>query len=133
MTYFDTSVLVGVLLQTHPKHRECFAVFEQTRERMTCAHALAEVFSTLTAAYKVPNDIAAELTLGLPEKLKVEPLSLRVYEVAIAEARQRGVMGGGIYDSLHATHARQHGARRVITRNPGNFQHVAPDLEIIVP
>ena len=133
MTYFDTSVLVGVLLQSHPNHKECFAIFEQTRERMTSGHALAEVFSTLTAFYKVPNAVAAELTLGLPERLEVEPLSLRDYETAIAEARQRGVMGGGIYDSLHATYARHRSARRVITRNPGNFQHVAPDLEIIVP
>jgi predicted nucleic acid-binding protein len=133
MTYFDTSVLVGVLLQTHPNHKECFAIFEHTRERMTCAHTLAEVFSTLTAAYKVPNDVAAELTLGLPEKLAVESLSLREYETAIAEARQRGVMGGGIYDSLHATYARHRSARRIITRNPGNFQHVAPDMEIVIP
>ncbi|MGO8764520.1 MAG: type II toxin-antitoxin system VapC family toxin [Limisphaerales bacterium] len=133
MTYFDTSVLVGALLQTHPNHKECLAIFEQTRERITCAHALAEVFSTLTAHYKVPNEAAAEITLSLLGKLTVEPLSLRDYETAIAEARQRGVMGGGIYDSLHATYARHHSTRRVITRNPGNFHHVAPDMEIVVP
>jgi predicted nucleic acid-binding protein len=133
MTYFDTSVLVGVLLQTHPNHKECFAVFEKSRDRVTCAHALAEVFSTLTAHYKVPNDVAAELTLGLPEKLDVEALSLSDYETAIAESRQRGVMGGGIYDSLHATYSRRNSARRVVTRNPSNFQHVAPDLEIVIP
>jgi predicted nucleic acid-binding protein len=133
MTYFDTSVLVGALLQTHPNHDECHAIFEGTRERIACAHALAEVFSTLTSHYKVPNNVAAELTLGLLEKLDVKPLSLHEYETAITEARQRGVMGGGIYDSLHATYARHHSARRVITRNPGNFRHVAPDLEIVVP
>ena len=133
MTFFDTSALVGVLLQSHPRHRECFALFEKTRERITCAHALAEVFSTLTGFYKVSNDVAAELTLGLLEKIKVEPLTLRDYETAIAGARQRGVMGGGIYDSLHATCARHHSARRIITRNPGNFDHVAPDMEIVVP
>jgi predicted nucleic acid-binding protein len=133
MTYFDTSVLVGVLLQTHPQHKECYAVFERTRDRMTSAHALAEVFSTLSAFYKIPNDIAAELTLWLPERLKVEPLSLADYETAIGETRQRGVMGGGIYDSLHATFARRRSAGRIITRNPGHFEHVAPDLEIVVP
>lgn len=133
MTYFDTSVLVGVLLQSHPQHKECFTVFELTRERVTCAHALAEVFSTLTAFYKIPNDIAAELTLGLTARLKVEPLSLADYEAAIGEARKRGVMGGGIYDSLHATFARRRSARRIVTHNPGHFQHVAPDLEIVIP
>jgi predicted nucleic acid-binding protein len=133
MTYFDTSVLVAVLLQSHPNHKNCFAVFEATRQRINCGHALAEVFSTLTAFYKVPNKVAAELVLSLPERLDVEPLALCDYETAIAEARQRGVMGGSIYDSLHATYARRRGARRVMTRNPGNFQHVAPDMEIIVP
>ena len=133
MTYFDTSVLVGVLLQTHPNHKECFGFFEHTRERMTSAHALAEAFSTLTASYKIPNYIAAELILGLPVRLAVEPLSMDDYEMAIAESQQRGVMGGGIYDALHAAFARRHSARRIVTRNPGNFQHVAPDLEIVIP
>jgi predicted nucleic acid-binding protein len=133
MTFFDTSALVGMLLQSHPRHKECFSLFEGTRGRITNSHALAEVFSTLTGFYKVPNDAAAELTLGLLEKLDIEPLSLRDYETALTEARQRGVMGGGIYDALHATYARHHSAPRIITRNPGNFDHVAPDLEIVVP
>ena len=133
MTYLDTSVLVGAVLQAHPEHKACLAAFEQTRDRITCAHALAESFSTLTAFYKVPNDVAAELTLGLQESVTVGALSLRDYETAISEAKQRGIMGGGIYDSLHATYARRLSARRVLTRNPGNFKHVAPELEIVIP
>lgn len=133
MTFFDTSALVGALLVSHPSHKECFALFEGTRARITDAHALAEVFSALTGSYKVPNDVATELTLGLLERLEIEPLSMRDYETAMAEARQRGVMGGGIYDSLHATYARHHAARRIITRDPGNFGHVAPDMEVVVP
>lgn len=133
MTYLDTSVLVGAVLQAHPQHKDCLAAYEQSRGRITCAHALAESFSTLTAFYKVPNDVAAELTLGLQKSVTVGALSLRDYETAISEARQRGVMGGGIYDSLHATYARRLSAKRVITRNPGNFKHVAPELEIVIP
>ena len=133
MTYLDTSLLVGVVLQDHPQHTDCLGLFEQTRERITCAHALAETFSTLTAFYKVPNDVAAELTLGLRDTVAVGVLTVRDYETAISEARQRGVMGGGIYDALHATYARRLSAKRVITRNPGNFKHVAPELEVVVP
>jgi len=55
------------------------------------------------------------------------------YETAITEARARGVMGGGIYDSLHATFARRKGAKRIVTRNPAHFTHAAPDLEILAP
>jgi predicted nucleic acid-binding protein len=133
MTFFDTSALVGALLQSHPRHKECYSLLEGARIRITNAHALAEVFSTLTGFYKVPNDAATELTLGLIEKLEVGPLTLSDYETTITETRQRGVMGGGIYDSLHATFARRKSANRIVTRNPGNFQHVAPDMEIVVP
>jgi hypothetical protein len=100
---------------------------------MTDAHALAETFATLTGFYKVPTEAAAELTLGLKALVSVEGLSLSDYTTAIAEARQRGIMGGGIYDSLHATFARRKGAQRVITRNPGHFTHAAPELEVVVP
>jgi len=55
------------------------------------------------------------------------------YEQTITEARRRGVMGGGIYDSLHATFARRKGTKRIVTRNPSHFAHVAPDLEILTP
>ena len=53
------------------------------------------------------------------------------YETAIREARSRGIMGGGIYDSLHATFARRKQAVQIVTRNPAHFQHVAPDIEIL--
>ena len=133
MTYFDTSALVAALLESHPQHKSCLAVFEREHRRVTCAHTLAETFSTLTAFYKVPNDVAAELTLGLKRRVAVSALALEDYEMALTEARRRGVMGGGIYDSLHATYARRLGASAVVTRNPGNFKHVAPELEIVVP
>ena len=133
MTYFDTSALVGALLEAHPQHKPCLKAFEQERDPVTCGHTLAETFSTLTAFFKVPNDVAAELTLSLKNRVTVSALTLGDYETALTEARERGVMGGGIYDALHATYARRLGAARVITRNPGNFKHVAPELEIVVP
>lgn len=133
MTYFDTSALVASLLGSHPQHKPCLAAFEREHNRVTCAHTLAETFSTLTAFYKVPNDVAAELTLGLKNRVTISALTLEDYETALTEARQRGVMGGGIYDSLHATYARRLGATRIITRNPSDFKHVAPELEIVIP
>jgi hypothetical protein len=42
-------------------------------------------------------------------------------------------MGGGIYDSLHATFARRKQAVQIVMRNPSHFQHVAPDIEILTP
>jgi predicted nucleic acid-binding protein len=132
MTFLDTGIMVGAVLKSHPEHLACLAAFESARP-FTNAHAIAETFATLTGFYKVPADAATDLTLGLRDSLLVEALSLADYETAIREARSRGVMGGGIYDSLHATFARRKKATRIVTRNPSHFQHVAPDIEILTP
>ncbi|MBL9173972.1 MAG: PIN domain-containing protein [Verrucomicrobiales bacterium] len=133
MTFLDTGILVGVVLERHPEHTACLEALEESEAPFTDAHALAETFSTLTGFYKIPVEAATELTLALKSNLSVEPLSWTDYETAIREARRRGVMGGGIYDSLHATFARRKGARRIVTRNPSHFAHTAPDLEIYTP
>lgn len=63
----------------------------------------------------------------------VETMTMEDYETVIREARSRGVLGGGIYDSLHATFARRKKAVQIVTRNPSHFQHVAPDIAILTP
>ena len=133
MTFLDTSELVGAVLERHPEHAACLRALEECADAISDAQALAETFATLTGFYRVPAEAAAELTLGLRERVRVEALALADYATAISEARQRGVMGGGIYDSLHATFARRKRAKRVITRNPGHFAHAAPELEIVAP
>jgi predicted nucleic acid-binding protein len=133
MTFLDTGILVGALLASHPQHKSCLAALEDSSDPFTDARAVAEAFSTLTGFYKVPTEVATELTLGLRDIIEVEALSLADYETSIREARSRGVMGGGIYDSLHATFARRKKAKRIVTRNPSHFEHMAPDIEILTP
>ena len=133
MTFLDTGIMVGAVLKSHPEHEVCLAALEDSTRPFTNAHALAETFATLTGFYKVPTDAAAELTLSLQDSVAVEALVLADYETAMREARSRGVMGGGIYDSLHATFARRKTAVQIVTRNPSHFQHVAPDIEILTP
>lgn len=133
MTFLDTGILVGALLESHTEHTICREALTSSRQPFTNAHALAETFSTLTGFYKVPISAATELTLSLEAMLNVEGIALSDYRTAVQEARSRGVMGGGIYDSLHATFARRKKATQIITRNPSHFQHVAPDIEILTP
>jgi predicted nucleic acid-binding protein len=122
MTFVDTGIMVGALLKSHPEHMVCLAAVEDSEQPFTNAHAIAETFATLTGFYKVPTEAATELTLSLVD-----------YKTAIREARSRGVMGGGIYDSLHATFARRKKAVQIVTRNPSHFHHVAPDIKILTP
>ena len=133
MTFLDTGILVGLLLENHPEHEACVEALEKSDKPFTNAHTLAETFATLTGFYKVPVRDAADLTLSLRENLSIQALLLRDYETAIKESPGRGVMGGGIYDSLHATFARRLGAQRIVTRNPSHFAHAAPDIEILSP
>jgi predicted nucleic acid-binding protein len=133
MTFLDTGILVGLLLEKHPEHKACVAALEQFSECFTNFHALAETFATLTGFYKVPTDAAIELTLGLKERVRVKAIDVSDYETAIREARSRGIMGAGIYDSLHATFARREGAKRIVTRNPSHFAHASPEVEILTP
>ena len=132
MTFLDTGILVGALLKSHPEHAACLSAFDLA-SLFTNSHALAETFVTLTGFYKVPVAAATELTLSLKQALRVEPLTLQDYETALREARSRGVMGGAIYDSLHATFARRKKATSIVTRNPSHLQHVAPDIQILTP
>lgn len=133
MTFLDTGIIVGAVLESHPEHMACLSALEDSEQPFSNAHALAETFATLTGFYKVPTEAAAELTLGLRTSIEVEPLALADYEASIREARSRGVMGGGIYDSLHASFARRKRAFQIVTRNPSHFHHVAPDIEILTP
>ena len=107
MTFLDTGILVGAVLENHPEHERCLAAFVQYRNCFSDAQALAETFATLTGFYKVPAEIATELTLDLRQRLMIQVFTLSDYETAITEAERRGVMGGGIYDSLHATLVRR--------------------------
>ena len=65
MTFLDTSALVGALLEKHPQHAACLRALQAAANPVSDAHALAETFATLTGFYKVPTDVATELTLSL--------------------------------------------------------------------
>jgi len=123
MPLVDTGILVGALLENHPEHQQCRAALEQFSDCFTDAHALAETFATLTGFYKVPTSAATELTLGLKQSINIHHLTLEDYETVLREARSRGMMGGGVYDALHATFARRERAVRIVTRNPSHFEH----------
>lgn len=65
MTFLDTGILVGAILQAHPGHEACRDGFKISFRPFTNAHTLAETLATLTGFYKVPTPAATELTLGL--------------------------------------------------------------------
>lgn len=43
MTFLDTGILVGVLLEKHPEHAQCRAALEESEAPFTDAHSLASL------------------------------------------------------------------------------------------
>jgi hypothetical protein len=67
-------------------------------------------------------------TFDEPNRAQVVTPSLRS-QIVTSKPGRGGRRYVPIYDALHATFARRKGATRIITRNPSQFAHAAPDLE----
>ena len=52
MTFLDTGILVGAILEAHPEHVACLSALEDSERPFTNGHALAETFATLTGFYR---------------------------------------------------------------------------------
>jgi predicted nucleic acid-binding protein len=53
MTFLDTDILVGALLEKHPEHPHCLVALEQCADCFTDAHALAEMFALRKRATQI--------------------------------------------------------------------------------
>lgn len=131
MNYLDTSVLVPALAERHPNHAICLPLLNS--QSLTCTHSLAESFAVLTAIFKYPNHVVSEALTDLTRIIAIQELARDIYLSVLAGARARGVIGGLVYDAIHAEAARAAKVDKVCTYNVSNFQHVAPDLLIVAP
>jgi predicted nucleic acid-binding protein len=130
--FLDTSVLVEACLSQSPKFAAADALVNSS-EAFTSAHALAEVYATLSGDPRLriaPAD-AAQMVEGLATALSVSALSVADYRQLISSAPAKGIRGGSIYDAIHAHAARRQGCREIRTLNTAHFKHVAPDLGVL--
>lgn len=127
VTFWDTSALVAAT--TRPELRGRLAAGGVTR-----AHALAELFSTLTGGwmesdgrrYKLGPDAAAATARAYAAKLRVVELDGGEVLEALAAAKALGVTGGRIYDHLHATAAVREQATELLTTDRNDFTGLLP-------
>jgi predicted nucleic acid-binding protein len=130
--YLDTSVIVPALWDRHPNFAHC-NLLTNSPNVATSAHALAEAFKVLTGAYKLTNAFATTVLTDLTRAIHIEALSLDDYLDALSRTETQGIIGGAIYDSIHAAVARRLRVDRVLTYNLSDFRRVAPDLNIATP
>ena len=130
MNYLDTGVLISAIYLRDSNQEKCSALLP---EGITSTHALAEAFSALTGQYRIKNDMVSEALLSLRNQVRIEPILPEDYFDVLGAAKARGIMGGLIYDAIHASVARRLRVEQLYTFNVSNFEHVAPDLKVRAP
>lgn len=138
--YFDTSALVTALVDRLPHHDTALAGLAaacRDHDALVSTHALAETYATLTTL-PLPRRIqpgeARAMLASLRKKVRILPLSARLYEQAVDRVARLVLSSGAIYDALHLACAEDSGCRRLFTYNLGHFQRLEPEgLTVLTP
>lgn len=135
--YWDSSALVEVILD----RTQDVAAFNAAHERITRAHTLAEVFSTLTGgrlrdehgeAFRLDPGDAAKAIASLAARMEIISLSDAETLRALRLARKKGVRGGHIHDWMHVVAAESARVDKIYTYNAAHFEPLT-EVEIIEP
>jgi len=125
--YWDSSALVEAA--QNPAVRRAL----RKAGGITRPHALAEIFSTLTAGrlgYRCEAEDATRIAQDLAADLEFVELDANETLQALSACREHGVRGGLVHDFLHAQAAAKARAPRIFTLNESDFRHLRLTLEI---
>lgn len=130
--YFDTSVLLPVLIKQHETHDLCRdrlkAAIKSGGGITTSTHTYAELYRHLTrnrAPYDLsPENAALALLDNLSKLIKIIDLDEQDYNAAIRRCEQLALTGAVIYDALHYQAALKAGATILYTDNLKDFERL---------
>ena len=120
--FFDTSVIVAAMLESHPAHEPAFSALERVQakvdEGVVGQHSLAEVYGVLTAIPRAPRISPIEACRCVEDNLitqmQIVPLTPQDYRHVLAEAAAHGWRSGMIYDALLLACARKVSPDRIL-------------------
>lgn len=135
--YLDSSVLVAALVEDEAAHEASLALLRR-RDNVVWAHALLEVFATLTGGrlgIRVAPAIAVRLIEeSLQPRLRFIELGASDISSALRSCESAGVRAGAVFDFLHLAAARRAAATRLYTLNARHFlplaAHDDPRIEL---
>ncbi len=136
MKFIDSSVFVAAALESSARFEASNLFLENARSGVTSGHALIETYSTLTrlpAGFRLSPGQASAFIANWMRDINVFSLAANDVLTFIAEAPARGVMGGRIYDALHARTAKKAGATAIVTWNAKHFAGLEAGLKIETP
>ena len=137
--YFDSSVLLPIIIREHELHEACVAVLrdclQEGNTAASATHALAEVYRHLTRSIPpydlLPEEAQLAVTEHLGNLLEVVSLNLSDYEAAIDRCVTLNLTGPIIYDALHYQAALKAGAATLLTDNTRDFLRLRREEETV--
>ena len=134
--YFDSSVLVAALVQGERNHHACLRELGSPVRKITSAHALGEVFATLTSGRLpvqfTPTEAERSIQTNIVPAFELVQHSATDYIKAIGLCGKVGARGGAFYDVLHLHAARVSQSDEILTLNDRHFIAFAPDLAHLI-
>lgn len=133
--YFDTSVLLPILIAPHPQHNRCLKLFENAQSKgevlSTTNHTYAELYSNLTKlpfGLKIdPKDAANAIITDLGNIITTIDLPRTDYAAAVQRCADFNLISGIIYDALHLQAAVKAGVDVLYTANLRDFRRLYSD------
>ena len=126
--YWDSSALVEAVLDQKLRQRLA------ATQSITRAHALSEVFGTLTGGrlgVKFDAKEAAEVMDELAADLEFVELTAKEILMALHDAEGKGVRGGRVHDYLHAVAAKKAKAGVLLTSDKFDFTGLFDKIEVL--
>ncbi|MEX0661138.1 MAG: type II toxin-antitoxin system VapC family toxin [Balneolaceae bacterium] len=142
-TLFDSSALVALLVQDHPKYDYAVSTFERLIENKSdfyiCAHSLSETYRTLTwgRGYLTftANKAYEIIQKSVYPTFKIVDLNQEDYNRVLLRMKNEKLTGAIIYDGLISQAATKVNADYLVTFNAKDFQRVFPEngADLIIP
>lgn len=128
----DTSVLVQLLVEQLSGHRRALKTFREASSGSEtihiAAHAVAETFSVLSTLPVSPRLSPGQAWHLINESVlpytSLVSLSGKQYVELVSRLAGVGILGGAVYDGLHAAAAEKSGVDRLYTFNRRDFERM---------
>jgi predicted nucleic acid-binding protein len=131
--FLDTSVFIAAFWRGHPQHEASLGLLAAAGKKHTsCAlHTLAEVYAGMTALpvkHVIPADQALLFVQEIRERCTLVTLDEAEYYATLAQAADRELTSGQIYDALLLSCVMKVKAQNIYTWNLKHFRTIAPGL-----